>query len=720
MPDTQTILFGANQTSGIVAVETLESEAILYIRRGDKSSTARIPFNPWMLVTRQEDVPAGEKFMELEGECFRFKVIFPSWTAFTNARNYMRSHNIENLAYANPQKQFLMSTGRTLFKGLTFNDVTRLQLDIETEGLTFDAESDRILMISISDNRGYEEIITGTEWEMLHRLIETMKERDPDIIEGHNLFGFDLPFIGARARRHGVHLTFGRDNSEMAFGIEKNCPIGGYVRPFTPVHIHGRHIIDTLLTVQRYDVARGRLERHGLKECAQVFGIAEPDRVYIPGAEIADMWRTDPEMVKLYALQDVLETRSLAELICPPEFYMAQMVPDTYQNSATSGNGEKINSILIREYLRQGRAIPKQQPPRIVPGGYTELRASGLIRNIVKCDVESLYPSLMLSKGIKPVADTLDVFLPALSELTKRRIEAKLKARRGEESERGYWDGLQNTFKTLINSFYGYLGAPFHFNDFDAAEMITTSGQTIVKQIAESIEYYGGKVIEIDTDGVYFQSPAGMTTEDEEQLMVEKIGRDLPVGINLAHDGRYAAMLSLKIKNYVLISYDDCKIFKGASVRSRSDEPFGRDFIARTVDFLMNREKDAASRLYISLMNQIIEGKMPIEQFARRERVTHKTFSSTQKKRMSAIAQGVPIGDYITIYEKNNGELGLVDEYRKDENRAYLLEKLYKFACRLREGFGSEFNSLFPKPGANPLRMAEAAGQQRLDLFNDL
>ena len=40
-----------------------------------------------------------------------------------------------------------------------------------------------------------------------------------------------------------------------------------------------------------------------------------------------------------------------AELVLPTEFYQAQMVPDSYQNGATGGSGEKINSLLVREYL---------------------------------------------------------------------------------------------------------------------------------------------------------------------------------------------------------------------------------------------------------------------------------------------------------------------------------------------------------------------------------
>ena len=719
MVDTQTILFGADPTEGITAVEVGESEAVLYIRQNGKVVEAPEPFAPWLLICREEDIPTGMSAVELSGEGYRFIVTFPTWSAFMSARNTLRLKDADHIAQANPEKQFLISTGRTLFKGLSFEDVHRMQIDIETAGLSSESEADRIFLIAISDNQGYEELLEGDEEDMLARLVSVVCERDPDVLEGHNFFGFDLPFISARAKRHGVPLTLGRNGSEIAFGHERSCPVGGHSRPFTPAFIYGRHVIDTLFSVQRFDIAKGQLERHGLKECAQTLGLSEPDRVFIPGDQIAQLWETEPEKVKVYARQDVRETRKLAALVCPAEFYLTQMVPDTYQACATTGTGEKINSILIREYLRQGHAIPMTQPPRSIPGGYTELRRSGLIRNVVKCDVESLYPSLMLSQGIKPKSDVLDVFLPALAELTRRRIDAKGKAKSGPENERAYWDGLQNSFKILINSFYGYLGAPFYFNDFDASEKVTTSGQAIVKQIAESIERKGGKVIEIDTDGVYFQSPPGVATEDEEVALVDEIGSALPEGIRLAHDGRYAAMLSLKVKNYVLVDYMGKKISRGASVRSRADEPFGREFISQAVDLLLADDKEGVSRLYHEMMDDIRNGRLPVEQFARRERITSKTFSSSQKKRTAAVAKGVSVGDYIMVYEKNNGEIGLIEDYAGDEDRDYLMDKLYKFACRLREAFGDEFDALFPAPGHRALsaKEAEAAGQQKLDLF---
>jgi len=714
MVDIQTILFGADPTEGIVAVEAGEREAIVYIRKGSRLYQKRELFTPWMLVLRSEDTPSEGSVTELNGQGYRFLVTFPTWSSFTAAHNTLRAKGIDHLSYPVAEKQFLLMSGKTLFKGLTFDDVHRMQIDIETTSLSSGGESDRILLIAISDNRGYEQILEGEEPEMLSSLVSVIRERDPDVLEGHNFFGFDLPFIAARAKRHGISLAFGRDGSELTFGTQRNCPIGGYSKPFIPPHVHGRHVIDTLLAVQRFDVAQGRLERYGLKDSAQAFGLSEPDRVLIAGDEIAELWKCDSETVKRYALQDVRETQKLAALVCQSEFYLTQMVPDTYQSVASTGTGEKINSILIREYLRQDHAIPTSQPPRSVPGGYTELRISGVVRKVVKCDVESLYPSLMLSQRIKPSSDVLDIFLPALAELTRRRVEAKRRVKQSNGTEKAYWDGLQSSFKILINSFYGYLGAPFNFNDYDAAERVTTSGQEIVRRIASAIENKGGRVIEIDTDGVYFQCPAGVDTEEAEMAFVEEIGNTLPAGINLVHDGRYAAMISLKIKNYILVGYDGRKVFRGAAVRSRADEPFGRKFISDAVDFLLTDDKQGIRKLYRNLMRRIENGEMPVAEFARRERVTEKTFRSSQKKRAAEVAKGVPVGDYITVYEKNNGQLGLIEEYAGDEDRAYLLDKLYKFACRLREAFGDEFDSLFPRPG----RSKQDQGQIKLDLFD--
>ena len=73
-----------------------------------------------------------------------------------------------------------------------------------------------------------------------------------------------------------------------------------------------------------------------------------------------------------------------------------------------------------------------------------------------------------------------------------------------------------------------------------------------------------------------------MDGEAAEKAYVERIGAGLPGGIRLAYDGRYAAMLSLKIKNYVLVDYDGRKTFRGArSARAPTSASGGSSWPAR-------------------------------------------------------------------------------------------------------------------------------------------
>ena len=715
MSGAEKILFGADATAGIVAVEPRDRRVRVYRRVGDVVVTEDRPLRRWLLTTERHSL-AGAEWTALDGPGFNWLAEFEDPADYQTARYWLRDAHAEHIAYPSIARQYLTRSGQTFFKGLSFDDVVRMQIDIETLGLSPEPLENEIILVGIADNRGFDEAISGPEPDILRRTVAVVRERDPDIIEGHNIHAFDLSYLAVRARLHGIRLALGRDGSEMEFGSRLNCAIGYFSRPYTPAHIPGRQVIDTLFAVQRFDVAKGVLSSHGLKAVARALGIAEDDREVIPHDRIASEWRSNPERVIKYCLQDVRETRSLAALVCPPEFYLAQMAPESYERCATSGAGEKINYILIREYLRQGRAIPRQSEPKPLPGGYTEVRRTGIIERIVKCDVESLYPSIMLSRRIKPFSDTLDVFLPALEELTNRRIAAKRKAKETDGRERALWDGLQSSFKILINSFYGYLGGPFNFNDYDAAAQVTLTGQQVVKQIVAELESSGSTVVEVDTDGVYFQPPAGIDTEQKELEYVERIGESLPEGIRLAHDGRYRAMLSLKMKNYVLWGYDDSRVFKGSSIRSRAEEPFGTEFISAAADLLVNGDKEGVRALYERVAREIESGEMPLSKFARRERVTEKTFSSPGKRRIAQAVGAARVGDYVTIYQRQDGSIGLAEDYNHDEDRDYLLDRLYRFALRLREGFGDDFDAFIPRP-SGPSRN-EAAGQKTLDLFD--
>ena len=704
------VIFGADPTEGIVAVEADAEEVTVYRRTADGVAAEREELRPWLVSVEQADLPDAE-WTALAGEGYASLAEFPRWSDFLDGRQRLLDAGTDHFAYLDRLRQYLTRSGKTLFKGMSLADLRRLQLDIETTGLSPQDPEARIILVALGDSTGWRDALEGEEADVLLRLAELIRSRDPDVIEGHNIFGFDLPFLAARAEKCGAALDWGRDGSLLRFGRRRRCTMGARSRPFVPAYVHGRHVIDTMLALQRFDAQAAELESYGLKAASEQLGLSEPDRERVDQTDMAAEWERDPDRVRRYALQDVIETGRLSEHVMPTDFYLTQMVPDAYQTVAVTGTGEKINALLVREYLRRGLALPRPQSARSFPGGYVEVRRLGVISPIVKVDVESLYPSIMLGERIAPATDTLGIFLPMLADLTKRRLAAKARARQAGEPDRGRWEGIQSSFKVLINSFYGYLGTGFLFNDYEAAGRVTRRGQELVREVADRIEETGGQVVEIDTDGVYLRPPDRVRGEEAELAYVEEIGSALPKGIRLQHDGRYRAMVSLKVKNYICVGYDGRKVFRGASVRSRADEPFGREFLAEGIDLMLADDLAALGERYREVLEEILSGRMPIEKLARRERVTEKTFSSPAKRRSSLLAKSTPIGDYIHVYQKADGSLALVESYAGDEDRAHYAEKLYRFALRLKEAIGARFDEAFPRPSARAARQA-SAGQK--------
>ena len=703
--------------STILAAELSGSnEVVTYSREGNQTFS----FAPWLLLEAKDEMERAEltgvkKVVPLKGGGeFRSLIHFHSWEHFQDARGRLASDGIPHFSLNSPIRQYLLLTGKTLFNNLRYEELHRLQLDIETLTLNPRAPGAQVILVSLSDNRGYEEVLSGTdmpESSLLEVLGRRIAARDPDVIEGHNIFDFDLSYISARAERLHVKLAWGRDGSELNIGHGTRRYRAVSRSPsFQPAYIHGRHIIDTYHQVQRFDVG-GHLESYGLKNVIKALGLEREDRVFVPGEEIAQVWRTDPDRLIQYALDDVRDVRTLSELVVPTEFYQTQLLPYTFQETAVSGPGEKINALMVGAYLRRGLAIPRPHPARSFGGGYTELFASGIFNQVVKADVESLYPSIMLNHKIHPEMDTENVFLPMLERLTRRRLESKNRHRQAlSPADKAYWNGLQNSYKILINSFYGYLGfGRANFNDFDAAEQVTTYGRKIARQLVGILKDRHAEPIEADTDGVYFVAPAKVSAEKEEREFIEAISEELPSGINLSHDGRYAAMISLKAKNYALMSYDGELILKGSSLRNRRDERILRTFIQHLTPLVLDGKLEQASLLYHDLATQIQDQRLSPRDIGRSETITEKTFANPNLRRLAAAADGCEVGDRISVYQKEDGSLSRVEQYEDDGDKDYLLRRLHDMARRFQSLFeDSQFRALFPlirKPAVEQLSL---------------
>lgn len=656
-------LFGWDPTPGIVSVwADRTGRALLWRREGEQVICQRENFRPWLLATSLVDLEhlrelplpstapgAGNmpvSYRELAGEqgCYRYllfardgRVLEQELARGASKRLGRRIGSINELQHdyyrVGPVEQYMMLSGRVYFRGLNYEDIHRLQFDLETTAL--DPHRGRIFLVAVKDSRGLASVLDAPTLEDEARLIRELcvliQERDPDVIENHNLFGFDLPFLEHRASVHGIPLALGRRGGPMLLERrEETLAVGPEARKRTRYSLPGRELIDTLDAVRRHDFVVRDMPSYGLKDVARYFGIASAERVYLSGPKIFETYRKEPELVRRYALNDVEEVDGLSRRLLGSPFALAGMAPRRYERLASAGPAMGVlEPILVRAYLRAGAALPcpATQPGAtgMHEGGAVHLFAEGVAAHVVKADVASLYPSLMRTFQIGPASDHLGVLLDILGRLTDLRLAHKEAARTAPAGsiESNHHNATQAAMKILINAAYGYMGAGSMalFADSRAADEVTRRGRQILNAVLDALRERGMALIEADTDGVYFAVPAEWN-EEQEQALVTEIGMQLPAGIRLEYEGRYRAMFSHEVKNYALLTYSDQLVVHGVALRSSRAEPFGERFLRQALTYLMTDDIPALRQCYLDVVASLRERKLAAADLGARVRLS--------------------------------------------------------------------------------------------------
>lgn len=750
-----TLLYGKDKEERIIGLhQSGDAEIRLYTRSSDGITSRNEPFFPFFFLSGhellQDFIPRRQEkywLIRLEGDnYYQYLAIFKSWSNYRSALDHIQSKSTPegeesqqppgktHLVYnrGDAITQYLMQTGKTLFKGMVFDELHRLQLDIETyyrpeknTSTKVEHGKDPIIIISLCDNRGWERVIHAkgrTEKELLEELVNIIQAQDPDVIEGHNIFNFDLPYLQRRGEINGVEFRLGRDGS-----IPRSYPASiRFAERSIDYHyyeIAGRHVIDTYFLVQSYDVARRSMPGYGLKVAAKFFGVAAPDRTYVDYSEIADLWDNNPEKLLAYALDDVRETREISSILSGSNFYQTQMMPYSYAQTSRMGPAAKIEGVMVREYLRHKHSIPRPGTGQQGSGGYTDVFLKGILGPVVYADVESLYPSIMLTYHVCPASDERRIFPRILSDLKDLRFKAKNGAkeekRNGNRQLSENLDAMQASFKIVINAMYGYLGfSGGIFNDYGEAERVTTTGQEIARQMIREFESRGSRVIEVDTDGILFVPPPHITTEKQEIALVREVSDVMPEGITIGYDGRFRKMISYMKKNYVLLQYDGSMKLKGSSLISRSGEKFGREFVREGFKKLLEEDIQGLHDLYVHWKNRIMKHEWSIEDFSRTESMKtpldqykNDVTTGTRSKTITyelAIRKGLTVnkGDRITYYVAGSGlqtshyDRGkLADEWnpgQPDENTQFYLKRLDEFSQKFLPFFRpQDFSAIF-------------------------
>jgi DNA polymerase I len=592
-----TLLFGADPTPRIIAIELGETGTVkVYRREHDGSTVAEVePFHPFVWAD-SDVVDLGIESEKLQGSLkYGWLITVDSWKELIALRNGLKNSGRDFFAFTDPVQHYLTATGRTLFKDLQFEELKRMQLEVL-------ANDEHIMSLALSDNTGWEELIIVDsnnleefERNALKRLTLLIKERDPDVIEGHDLFRVHLPLLVARAKKLKTKLDWGRSDGFLR-SRPSRLQIAEKTIDYPKFTIGGRHFVDTFLLAQFYDVGMRSLVGFERIDVARHFELCDNDHASaLAGKELHRAYVENSEEFRRRALCGVRETRALSDLLSQSYFIQAQIFPYNYQDVIVRGNATRINALFLREYLRQRHSIPELPMPRAFEGGYTDIFFTGVARNVWHCDIASLYPSIMLKFECFPATDQLQIFRHLLTDVRAFRLEAKADMRAEKDPVRQHHlQALQNTFKILLNSFYGYLGfAQGHFADFDAAARVTQIGRDLLRQMINWLGKQGAQVIEVDTDGIYFVPP-GNADIDELQ---SRLARELPEGIDVEFDEQFDAMFSYKAKNYALLTKEGDVIIKGGALKSRGLEKFQRVFLQEMIKLIMEGKPEAVGDL---------------------------------------------------------------------------------------------------------------------------
>ncbi len=660
------LIYGKDQTERIVCVENNGEKCILFIEQADGTiETVERPSAYWTLFSEKN----GFDNVKLGGDLhYKWLKDYKKYQFWQGDLNKARMHERDFYTIYNTRESYLVRSGVTYYKGMNLKDVSVLSFDIETNGLTKNEDSKVFCIANTLRKNG---ILTRKVFTDIQQWVKWVQEMNPSILLGHNIFGFDLPYLdyvnrGLALGRNVSNIRFSKHPSEVRKDASQKYS-------YFNATCFGREIVDTFHLALHYDIAR-KYPDYTIKNIAKFEGLAREGRVYYDAGEIGKKWHDPVERKKIidYAVDDTDEALAFFDLAAPSFFYSAQAIPKSFQQIVSGASGAQVNSMMVRSYIQQKHSIPKASEPKKYEGAEV-LANPGIYSDVRKVDVASLYPSIILQYNVfDQYKDPQGNFLNIVEILTEERLKNK---KLSKETGNRYYKDLEQAQKIVINSAYGFLGATgLNFNSPDKAEFVCKQGKEILSKGIQWLESKGYALVNADTDSFSY---TGSNQSFESELV--EINSLFPDRIKWENDGEYKKVIVLKEKNYVLQGLDGKVTIKGSSLKDSKKEPALRDIMRNIIDLLLTDNIRVVLPLYESYVSEIMNVE-DISRWATKITVTKKTLEASttrKKKELQALEnESIAEGDKVYMFPVAE-ELCLVKNFKGDYNRRKLLERLY-------------------------------------------
>ena len=729
------LIYGKNQLERIVSIEIENNVATIFQEMEDGTVNAlEVPNKFWILATR----PFGAGWTRLEGDQdYKWGKQFSKyidWLETKKALPYQEIYTISNQVEALQVKD-----GYTYYKGLKHDQVSILSFDIETTGLDHNADSKIILISNTFRKLGKttRKLFSYEDYENCAEMIDDwaawVRQMDPSILCGHNIYAYDLGYLQFCYNRYKEgNLPLGRNDKPVHFNkYESKYRIdGSRDLHYHKCQVYGRELVDTMFLAYKYDAVEKKYESYGLKRIIAQEGLEKKDRVFYDAGQIRHNYRDPVEFAKIkeYCKDDSDDSLVLYDLMVAPTFYLTQSIPKPFQLVVESATGSQINSLLVRAYLQDKHSVAKADnlEDEKVEGGIS-FAVPGIYNNVFKIDIKSCYPSQILRfKLYEERKDPKAYYYHLVEHFTLQRFEYKKQMLATGDT---FYKNLDAMAKIFINSSYGVANTSgLNYNSSAIARKITLESRAIIDMAlrwgsGNSYHYWATRfydaVGEKEEDRVYLSLPeVGLPTkyqhdfiiapsdtdsisfckadmspfsDSEIKQLLAEINEQSPEKVLWEDDGVYKTIIALKAKNYVLYNPQDKKKplkIKGSALKGSTRPEAIKELMKKFVEtmaYVENREH-MLSELQ-NLYTKYVEEAMSVSDIKRWS--ARKTLSSTMQEsdrtnetRVMDAIKGTDYreGDRFFVYRMPDESLRLAEHFDGVYDKASLLKNIHDTA----------------------------------------
>lgn len=364
--------------------------------------------------------------------------------------------------------------------------------------------------------------ILPSERAVLNAFLDHVQLLDPDVLIGWNVVNFDLRVLQTVCDRLKLPFALGRKVDGVASPVVwREAREQGATRSKRYfATIPGRCALDGIELMRS---ATYSFESFSLENVArELLGRGKlTSDVEQRGQEIAAQFATDKLALAHYNLEDcalVWDIFAQEKLI---EFAIEKSLLTGLPLDRYAGSVAALDFLYLPRLHRKGYVAPAEgegDRSNVSPGGFVLESQPGIFKDVMVLDFKSLYPSIMRTFHIDPLAlargsleeNPIEGFdggqfarhETILPDLIATLWQARDKAKAENNAI------MSQAIKIIMNSFYGVLGTPScRFLDTRLVSSITKRGHQIIQESQRYIEDRGFPVIYGDTDSVFVLVP---------------------------------------------------------------------------------------------------------------------------------------------------------------------------------------------------------------------